>query len=99
MSTDYIIPWYTHDSRFTPGTVADIGNIRIKLERTDRAKNNKYRLYMMIRTRKEDGIKDDLKRGVAVAQFSGKMTLQEVQEETKAYLISFLGSVINDFVN
>lgn len=62
-----MINWYREDKRFTPGTVADHEYIRITLAQMMR--NNRYvntwRLYLLIRTYKEDGIKDDLKRGVA----------------------------------
>ena len=92
------IPWYMKDERYTAGTVADIGNIRLRLEKTDRMKNNKWRLYMFIRTRKEHGIKDDLKRAVAVAEFDGKITLNEAQEKATEYLIDFLAGMIEDAV-
>lgn len=93
------IPWYMTDPRFEVGTVADIGNIRLKLEKTDRMKNNKWRLYMLVRIRKEHGIKDDLKRGVAVAEFDGKISLSEAQEKTTEYLTDFLASIIEDAVS
>ena len=93
------IPWYMTDTRFEAGTVADIGNIRLRLEKTDRMKNNKWRLYMFVRIRKEHGIKDDLKRAVAVAEFSGKITLSEAQEKATEYLTDFLAGIIDDAVS
>lgn len=93
------IPWYMTDARFKAGTVADIGNIRLTLDKTDRMKNNKWRLYMEIRTRKEHGIKDALKRGVAVAEFDGKLTLNEAQKKATEYLTDFLVGIINNSVS
>ena len=92
------IPWYMTDPRFKAGTVADIGLIRLTLEKTDRMKNNKWRLYLGVRTRKEHGIKDDLKRDVAVAEFNGKLTLNEAQEKATEYLADFLVGIINNSV-
>ena len=87
------------DVRFTPGTVADIGNIRLTLKKTDRIKNNKWRLLMEVRTRKEHGVTDDLKRGVAVAEFNGKLTLSEAQAKANEYFVEFLAGIIDDAVN
>lgn len=87
------------DLIFEAGTVADIGNIRLKLEKTDRTKNNKWRLYMFVRIQKEHGIKDDLKRAVAVAEFNGKITLSEAQEKATEYLTDFLVGIIDDVVS
>lgn len=93
------IPWYMTDIRFPSGTVADVGNIRLTLKKTDRIKNNKWRLYMEVRIRKEHGIKDDLKREVAVAEFDGNISLSEAQEKTNEYLADFIGSILYSAVN
>lgn len=93
------IPWYMKDPRFTAGTVADVGNIRLTLKKTDRMKNNKWRLYMEVRIRKEHGIKDDLKREVAVAEFDGNISLSEAQEKANEYLADFIGSILYSATN
>lgn len=88
------IPWYMHDPRFTPGHVADVGNIRLILRQTERSTNNKWRLYMEIRTCKEHGVPDDLKRGVVVAEYSGKLTLDEVHKAVDSYYLDFVEGLI-----
>ncbi len=93
----YIIPWYQKDVRFKPGTVADIGNIRLYLRKTNREKNNKWRLYISIRTCKEDGVEDSLKREVAVAEFRGNLDLKEAQEKANKYLENFLFGILAEF--
>lgn len=54
---------------------------------------------MQVRIRKEHGIKDDLKRGVVVAEFDGKIILSEAQDKATEYLTDFLASIINDAVS
>lgn len=93
------IPWYVNDPRFKAGTVADVGNIRLELKKTERAQNNKWRLYLHVRIRKEHGIKDDLKREVAVAEFDGNLTLEQVQEKADEYLNDFIMSIVLSAVN
>lgn len=90
------IKWYQTDPRFTPGTVADIGDIRLYLRMTDRAKNNKWRLYMSIRTRPRNGVEHLLKREVCVAQWDATLTLAEVQYKATAYLCDFLAGIIKE---
>lgn len=90
------IPWYMTDPRFKPGTVADVGNIRLTLDKTKRTKNNKWRLYVEVRILKKHGIKDDLKRGIAVAEFDGNITLSEAQEKATEYLTDFLESILSE---
>lgn len=90
------IPWYMDDPRFEPGTVADVGNVRIYLRKTDRKSNNKWRIYIAVRTRKGHGVPDSLKREVAVAQFSDAFTLEEAQHLAEAYLADFLGPILAD---
>lgn len=90
--------WYMHDPRFEAGTVADIGDIRITIKYTDRKRNNKWRLYMGVRTRKINGVADDLKRDVCVAEFSGSLSLEQVQKRTNDYLEYFLKGILEDCV-
>ena len=87
-----------NDPRFEEGTVADFGNVRLTLGKTDREKNNKWRLYMEIRIKKEDGIKDDLKRGVAVAEYNAELTLEEVHEKVANYFIKFVAGILDSIV-
>lgn len=73
------IPWYMKDKRFAPGTVADVGNsLRLKLYNPE-SKPNEWRLYMAIRTQKDNGVEDNLLRGLKVAVFKKCQTLQEAQ--------------------
>ena len=88
------IPWYMRDSRFDPGTVADVGDVRLTIGRTERKKNNKWRLYMEIRVHKKNGIADDLRRGVCVAEFQGDLTLGEVQEKVSDYFLDFASGIV-----
>lgn len=88
------IYWYMHDPRFEAGTVADIGNIRLYLRVTDRARNNKWKLYLSIRTRKKDNIPDDLKREVCVAQWDRSLSLKEVQHKAEIYLSDFITALV-----
>lgn len=88
------IYWYMEDPRFEPGTVADIGNIRLYIRVTERQKNNKWRLYMAIRTRKENGVKDNLKREVLVAEWDRSYSLREVQGKTERYLRKFITDLV-----
>lgn len=90
------ISWYETDPRFNPGTVADIGDIRLFLRMTDLQKNNKWRLYMGIRVRSSNGRPDDLKREVCVAQWSGDLTLKESQHNAEKYLEKFLYGIITE---
>lgn len=90
------IPWYMRDARFEPGTVADVGDVRLTIGRTERKKNNKWRLYMGIRTRKKNGVDDDLKRDVCVAEFRGDLTLGEVQEKVSDYFLDFISGIVYD---
>lgn len=87
-----MIPWYMQDSRFKPGTVADIGDsIRLRLWQTEKrtpqgwTKSNEYRLYLEVRTHKEDGADDDLKRGVKVAVFKKCKSLQDAQDRAEIW--------------
>ena len=86
------ILWYYHDERFEPGTVAEIGEaFRLELVKTKRKNTTNYwRLYLSVRTHNKHGVKDDLKRGVCVAQFNGSLTLDEVHEEVYKYMDFFL---------
>lgn len=88
------IYWYMSDPRFEPGTVADIGNIRLYLRVTDRAKNNKWRLYLSIRTRKKDGVCDDLKQNICVAQWDRSLSLREVQHKAEIYFHDFIEALV-----
>lgn len=90
----YKIPWYMKDIRFTLGTVADVGDVRIEIRKTDRKTNNKWRVYLSNRTNKKNGVKDDLKREICVAQYSGLLTLEEVQEKTEKYLEDFAFGIL-----
>ena len=88
------IYWYMEDPRFEPGTVADIGNIRLYIRVTDRAKNNKWKLYLSIRTRKKDGVRDNLKYAVCVAQWDRRLSLKEVQHRAEIYLHGFIEDLV-----
>ena len=90
-----IIPWYMNDPRFEPGTVADVGDIRLILQRREQKNNNNWRLYMLIRTHKYNGVSDDLKRGVAVAEFISNVSLFEAQEAARQYFYVFLENLIS----
>lgn len=90
------IYWYIDDPRFAPGTVADVGNIRLHIRATDRMKNNKWKLYMSIRTRRRDGVIDDLKREVCVAEWERRLSLKEVQFKAENYLRVFVEDLISD---
>lgn len=86
---EYRIPWCENHPCYEPGTMADIGMIRLELRRTERKKNNKWSVYMCIRTCSRYGVEDSLKRGVCVARFPGTLSLKEVQEYTRQYLSEF----------
>lgn len=90
----YKIPWYMKDARFKAGTVADVGDVRIAIRKTDRETNNKWRVYLSNRTYKENGVKDSLKREICVAQYSGLLTLEEVQEKAGEYLEDFAFGIL-----
>ncbi len=92
---NYRIPWYMDDPRFEPGTVADVGNVRITIRKTKRKTNNKWRIYMAVRTLKQHGVPNGLKRDVTVAQFSSEFTLGQAQLIAEAYLADFLGSILS----
>jgi hypothetical protein len=92
------IYWYMDDPRFEAGTVADIGNIRLYIQVTDRARNNKWKLYVSIRTRKKDGIRDDLKQKVCVAQWDRSLSLKEVQHKAESYLRGFIEDLIAETI-
>lgn len=95
-----MIPWYTQDSRFEPGTVADIGDsIRLILRQIEKhtpqgwITSNEYRLYLSIRTHKEDGATDDLKRGVKVAVFKKCKSLQDAQDRADVWFAGWRGGL------
>ncbi len=90
------IYWYMSDPRFDPGTVADIGNIRLYIRVTERKRDNKWKLYMSIRTRKNDGVKDDLKREVCIAEWERSLSLKEVQHKAEAYLQNFIEALVSE---
>lgn len=84
------IHWYMDDERFEPGTVADVGNIRLCIRKTRRQQNNKWRLYVAVRTRKQDGVSEDLKREVCVAQWDGRLTQNEAKDRATRYFCKFI---------
>lgn len=88
------IPWYMLDRRFEPGTVADVGDVRLTLGRTDRKKNNRWRLYLEIRIRKEYGVGDDLKRAVCVAEFDGALSLAQAQQQASDYFVDSISRTV-----
>ena len=87
---EYRIPWCKNHPCYEAGTMADIGMIRLELKRTKRKTNNKWCLYMLIRTTERWGADDDLKRGVCVARFPAKWSLEEAQEGTRLYLAEYI---------
>lgn len=98
-----MIPWYMEDTRFKPGTVADIGgSIRLVLNQAEKYQNgkgwvriNEYRLYLSVRTRKEDGAGDTLKRGVKVAVFKNCKSLQEAQDRANIWFTGWRGGLFD----
>ena len=89
------IPWYYEDKRFKPGTVSDVGHsFRLELSQHDDGKE--YRLYLLIRTSKDDGVKDDLKRGVRVATFKNCITLNDAQDRANKWFNKWIGSALED---
>lgn len=88
-----MIQWYMEDKRFEPGTVADIGgSIRLEIMQTEKyqsgqgwAGTSEYRLYLSVRTHKEDGAGDTLKRGVKVAVFKKCKSLQDAQDRANIW--------------
>lgn len=84
------IPWYMKDTRFDPGTVADVGNsLRLKLSNPE-FKPNEWRLYMAVRTWKDNGVnRDNLLRGLKVAVFKNCQTLQEAQTRAEIWFSSW----------
>lgn len=78
-----------------PGAVADVGDLRLSLRRTNREKANKWRLYMEIRTHKEYGVEEELKRGVCVAEFEGSLTQEEAINKANQYLLMFIGGLVS----
>lgn len=93
---EYRIPWCKNHPYYEPGTMADIGMIRLELERTNRAKNNKWCLYLCIRTTQRWGVTDDLKRGVCVARFPAKLSLEEAQKCARSYLAEWIWDLASD---
>jgi len=90
-----MIYWLQNDKRFKPGTVSDLKNIRLELKQIKRngAEINTWRLYLSIRTYKEDGIKNDLKRKVAVAEFKKCKSLKEAQYRAEKYYKNFINGL------
>lgn len=95
-----MIPWYTQDRRFEPGTVADIGgSIRLTLRQVEKhtpqgwTASNEYRLYLSVRTHKEDGATDDLKFGVKVAVFKKCKSLQDAQDRADVWFVGWRGGL------
>lgn len=92
--SEFVIPWCENHPAYESGTMADIGMIRLELRQTWRRVNDERRIhkwcvYMCIRTFERYGVEGDLKRGVCVARFPGKLSLKEVQEYTRQYLSEF----------
>ena len=90
-----MIYWYLSDPRFEPGTVADQGRIRIILSQGEGrdAKLGIWKLKVAIRTYKEDGFEDGLKRPVKVAEFKGCYSLKEAQHKAEEWLENFIHSM------
>lgn len=97
-----MINWYMEDKRFKPGTVADQGDIRIILKQPmkyvqgqgDTIVPDRWRLKISIRTYKENGVKDSLKRPVTVAEFKKCESLKEAQKRAEEWLRVFRGSMV-----
>ncbi|KZL88508.1 hypothetical protein [Clostridium magnum] len=96
-----MIYWYQKDERFEPGTVADQGDIRLKLSQPERYVQgegrkvvcNTWKLYLSIRTYKENGVREDLKRAVVVAVFKECNSLEEAQNRAEKWLKAFIKSM------
>lgn len=94
------IPWSYTDKRFDSGTVADIGHsFRLELRRTKKETNNKWRLYLSVRVTEENGVRNDLKRGVVVAEYKGTLSLEEAQEEARKYIERFVLDIVGNLVS
>lgn len=92
-----MIYWYMQDNRFSPGTVADHDCIRLTLNQVkkDREVTNNWRLYLSIRTYKADGVKDDLKRAVKVAEFKKCSNLEDAQIQAEKWFNQFKIGIIS----
>lgn len=89
-----IIPWYTKDTRFEPGTVADVGDLRVRIRKTERKSGNQWRIYTEWRTHEKDGVKEELKREICVAAYSGKLSLEEIQQKATEYVKNFVFGIL-----
>jgi hypothetical protein len=84
------IPWYMQDKRFDPGTVADVGHsLRLSL-RKQKSRADEWRLYMAIRTSKDNGVSEDrLVRSVTVAVFKKCPSLKEAQSKAEIWFAAW----------
>ena len=89
------IPWYTDDSRFESGTVADIGHaIRLSLYKVEN--KDEYRLNLQIRTLKKYNNENDLKRKIRVATFKKCTTLKDDQKKSNDWLVEWINDILNN---
>lgn len=91
-----MIYWYENDKRFEPGTVADHEYMRFILRQVEvkKKKVDKWRLYISIRTHKDDGVEDDLKRELKVAEFKNCESLKAAQNCAEEWLNKFKRGII-----
>lgn len=83
------IPWYISDSRFDPGTVADVGySLRLSLYKPE-CKTFEWRLYMAVRTQKCNGLEDKLLSPVKVAVFKKCHSLKEAQSRAEEWFLKW----------
>ena len=86
------INWYMTDPRFEPGTVADVGYVRVYI----RKRGNKWRLYVAIRTKELYGVYSVLKREVCVGQWPSSFSLEEIQRFACGYLCDLSMLILGD---
>lgn len=76
---------------------ADVGDIRLSLKQTHRETNNKWRLYLSIRTHKANGVAEDLKHGICVAEYGCKLSQEQAIQKAEEYVAAFVVSIISDW--
>ena len=90
------LSWNIEDTQFYPmGTLAYAGDLCFVIKRS-KTQTPKWRVYLEICTHKEFGVKDDIKRGVLVAEYPGTLTLESVHLKVEEYLLVFVGRILQD---
>lgn len=101
-----LIPWYENELYFEPGTVADVGSLRLILAEQrkgfsgDYKPLNRWRLYVSMIVSKEDNPAQPvdwvLKGECLVAEFRKCRTLQEAQKRAGLWLEVFILNIMID---